>query len=218
MSWVAAAVTVGGLVYGGIKSSNAKKDEKRALAKIEPYKTPKEVYDVLNATQNNAQSGFDPATLDYLTNQTDNAFAGSLSTAEKLGADPNALSAIFGQKINGIMQIGAQNHQIQMSNFSAYLNAQNAVGANSAAEQKSQQDLLKNELQRIANEKALATQQISSSLNTGVSAYSNYKIAQLYANKDVATNTYTPQTTNTTGYLPPLASQTFRQTGLQIPQ
>lgn len=183
MSYVLAGVTVGGIVYGAVKADNAKDDEKKAMAKVKPYKTPKEVYDVLNATQYNASSGFDPATLNYLTNQTDNAFAGSLATAERLGADPNALSSIFGQKVDGIMQIGAQNHQLQMQNFSAYLNALNATGANSAAEQKSQQDLLKNELQRIANEKMLATQQISSSINTGISAISNYQMAKLYKDK-----------------------------------
>lgn len=184
MSWVAAAVTVGGIVYGEVKASNAKKDEKAALAKVQPYKTPKEVYDVLNATQYNSQAGFAPTTLNYLTNQTDNVFAGSLGVAERLGADPNALSSIFTQKVNGIMDISAQNHSLQMQNFSAYLNALNAVGGNDAAEQKSQQDLLKNELQRIANEKALATQQISSSINTGISAYSNYEMSKLYKDKD----------------------------------
>jgi hypothetical protein len=181
MSWVAAGVTVAGLVYSGVKSSNAKKDEKRALAKVQPYKTPKEVIEVLNATQYNAQSGFDATTLDFLTNQTDQAFAGSLGTAQRLGSDPNVMSAIFGQKVDSIKGVVASNHQLQMGNFSAYLNALNATGASSAAEQKSEQDLLKNELQRIANEKAVATQQITSSLNTGLSAYSNYQMAKLYA-------------------------------------
>lgn len=219
MAWVAAAVTVGGIVYGEVKANNAKKDEKAALSQVKPYKTPKEVYDVLNATQYNAQSGFDASTLNYLTNQSDNAFAGSLGTAERLGADPNALSAIFNQKINGIMQVSAENHQLQTQNFSAYINALNAVGANSAAEQKSQQDLLKNELQRIANEKAIATQQISSSLSTGIAAYSNAQMAKLYGTNNAIDNTYIPQTTNTTGYLPnTVGSQTLKQTGLTIPQ
>lgn len=219
MSWVAAAVTVGGIVYGEVKASKAKKDEKKALAQVQPYKTPQEVYDVLNATQYNAQSGFDASTLNFLTNQTDSAFAGSLAIAERLGGDPNALSAIFTQKINAIKQISAEDHQLHTQKFSTYLNALNAVGANSAAEQKSQQDLLKNELQRIANEKALATQQITSSLNTGITAYSNAQMAKLYNTNNAIDNTYIPQTTNSTGYLPnTTSSQNLRQTGLQIPQ
>lgn len=166
---------------GIVDTNNAKDDAKEAQRQIKPYKTPQEVIDVLNATQYNATSGFDASTLDYLTNQTDNAFAGSLSTAEKLGADPNALSAIFGQKINGIMQVSAQNHQLQTQNFSTYLNALNAVGASDAAEQKSVQDQLKDQLQKIAVDKQVASQQISQGLNTGVTAWSNYEIAKLYA-------------------------------------
>ena len=209
-----AAVSIG---LGVAKDVKANKAGKEALGKVKPYQTPKEVLDVLNATQSNAQSGFDATTLDYLTKQTDNAFSGSLATAEKLGGDPNALSAIFGQKIDGIMQIGAQNHQLQMSNFSAYLTAKNAVAANSAAELKSQQDLLKNQLQKVAQDKADATQQIAQGINTGISAVSNYGIAKLLAGGNTPT-TYAPQTTNTTGYVPPpIASSTsLRGTGMGI--
>lgn len=180
MSWAAVAVGAISIGVGVVKGAKAKKDAKAAQAKIQPYKTPQEVYDVLNATQSNAGSGFDATTLDYLTNQSDNAFAGSLGTAERLGADPNALSAIFGQKINGIMEIGAQNHQMQMSNFSAYLNALSSVGANDAAEQKSKQDLLKDQLQQIAQEKQIASQQISQGINAGIAGAANYSMGKLY--------------------------------------
>lgn len=167
---------------GIVDSNNAKKDAKNALSQIKPYKTPQAVLDVLQATQYNAQSGFDATTLNYLNNQTDNAFAGSLGTAERLGADPNALSAIFGQKINGIMQIGAENHQLQMKNFSAYISAQDAVAANSAAEQKSAQDLLKDQLQKAAQEKAIATAQINAGINTAISTIGNYGTSNLFGN------------------------------------
>lgn len=179
---------------GIVDSNNAKKAAKAAQAQIKPYKTPQEVYDVLNATQYNAQSGFDASTLDYLTNQTDSAFAGSLSTAERLGSDPNALSAIFGQKINGIMQVSAQNHQLQTQNFSAYINALNAVGASDAAQQKSIQDQLKDQLQKIAIDKQMATQQISAGINTGISALSNNEMLKLYKQQGAINNNFTPAT------------------------
>lgn len=215
MSWVSAAIAVGGAVYGGIKANKASKDAKPAQAKIKPYQTPKEVFEVLQATQANAQTGFDATTLDYLTNQTDQAFAGSLGVAQRLGSDPNALSAVFGQKINGIMQIGAQNHQLQMQNFSAYLNAQNAVAAGDAAEQKSAQDQLKDQLQKIAIDKQMATAQISNSINTGISAYSNYKIGQLYNTPNA--NTSVPQTTNSTGYMPSTVNSNSLRTNPNVP-
>lgn len=171
---------------GIVDSNNAKKDAKNALGQIKPYKTPQAVLDVLQATQYNAQSGFDPTTLNYLTNQTDNAFGGSLATAERLGFDPNALSSIFGQKINGIMQIGAQNHALQMQNFSSYINALDVVSSNDAAEQKSKQDLLKDQLQKAAQEKAIATQQINAGLNTAISALSNYGTSKLFSSPGTA--------------------------------
>jgi len=214
-AWAAAAVAVGTTVYGAVKADKASKDAKKAQAKIKPYKTPKEVYDVLNATQANASTGFDAATLDYLTKQTDNSFAGALSTAQQLGADPNALSAIFGQKVDGIMQIGAQNHQLQMANFSAYLNAKNAISAGDAAEQKSVQDQLKDQLQKIAIDKQNATAQISQGINTGISAAAMYGMGQLYKPEGAVS---IPQTTNTTGYIPPAAasSNSLRATGAKI--
>lgn len=212
------AVSIGLGVAKDIKANNA---SKAAQAKIKPYKTPQEVYDVLNATKYNAQSGFDPATLNYLTGQTDNAFGGSLATAERLGADPNVLSGIFNQKVDAIQGIGAQNHQLQMQNFSAYVNALNATGANDAAQQKSQQDLLKDQLQKIANDKAVASGQITQGINAGISTLSNYELAQLYKNNNGTANNYIPQTTNSTGFVPNAVtptSQTLRATGLQIPQ
>lgn len=180
MSWAAIAVGAVSIGVGVVKGAKAKKESKKLLAQREAYQTPDEVYEVLNATQANAQMGFDPATLSYLTNQTDNAFAGSIATAERLGADPNALSAIFGQKINGIMEIGAQNHQMQMQNFSAYLNALSSSGASSAAEQKSQQDLLRDELQVVAQDKQVASGQISQGVNSVIAGASMYGMDKLY--------------------------------------
>lgn len=200
---------------GIVDSNNAKKAAREAQGRIKPYKTPQEVYDLLNATKYNAQSGFDAQTLDYLTNQTDSAFAGSLSTAEQLGADPNALSAIFGQKINGIMQISAQNHQLQLQNFNAYINALSSVGANDAAEQKSVQDQLKDQLQKIGIDKQVATQQISAGINTGISAISNAEMMKLYKEQNTnVQNPYAQQSVNTNGYL----TNPITTRSLQLPE
>lgn len=177
---IPAAIAAFQIGKGIIDEKNAKKDEKDRLAKIKPYETPQEVYDVLNATQANAQTGFDATSLQFLTDQTDQAFASSLGIAERLGSDPNTLSTIFSQKIDALKGVSAQNHQMQMQNFNAYLSALNAVGAGDAAEQKSAQDQLKDQLQKIGVDKQVATQQISAGLNTGMAAYSNYQMGKLY--------------------------------------
>ncbi len=208
-----AAVSLGYGVSKDIKANNA---DKAAKAQIKPYKTPQEVIGVLNATQANAQSGFDATTLDYLTNQTDQAFAGSLGTAQRLGLDQNAMSAIFGQKVDAIKGIASQNHALQMTNFNAYISAENAMAANDAAELKSAQDQLKDQLQKIAIDKQVATGQISQGLNLGLQAASTYASNQLYNGSNV---TSTPQTTNTTGYVPPpvvATSSSSRATGGRI--
>lgn len=212
-----AAVSIG---LGVAKDVKANKANKAAQAQIKPYKIPQAVLDVLQATEANAGSGFDKTTLNYLTSQTDNAFGGSLATAERLGADPNILSSIFAQKVDAISGIAAQDHQLQMANFSAYINALNATGANDAVEQKSQQDLLKDQLQKIAQDKAVASQQISQGINAGISGLSTAAMMKLYGQPKVP-DVYSPRTSNTTGYLPPPVtpnSQNLRQTGLQIPQ
>lgn len=154
--------------------------QKKYLGQLKAYKTPQEVFDILNATQNNASQGLDPVTLNYLTNQTDQAFSSSIGAATRLGADPNDLSSIFSQKVDSIMKIGAENHQANMANFSAYLNALGTVADNRAAEFKSQQDIIKNKLQATGVNLQTATGNISGGLNTILSTLTADQIANLY--------------------------------------
>ena len=165
---------------GIVEKIGAKNKINNLLNQREAYKTPKEIYDVLNATQSNAQSGFDPTTLNYLTTQTDNSFSSSLDTAKRLGADPNAMSAIFGQKIDAISGIASNNHQLQMQNFSTYLNALNTVADNKAAEFKSQQDIVRDKLQSAGANLASATGNISNGINTALGSLSAAATMDLY--------------------------------------
>ncbi len=192
-----------GLVIGGVQaaggiyqtiSGNAAKN--KALAKRKPYQTPQEIIDILNATQSNAQLGFNPETLAYLTNQTDRAFTGALGTAERLGADPNDLSALFDQKMQSIMKIGAQDHAYNMENFSKYLSALDSVAANKAAEQKSQQDIIKDQLQSAAQEIQTGTANISGGINTAMGAYAAGQTGNLYKPKVVSANKTAAQFAN----------------------
>lgn len=165
-----------------------KSRQKKYLGELKAYKTPQEVFDILNATQNNASQGLDPVTLNYLTNQTDQAFSSSIGAATRLGADPNDLSDIFLQKINSIMKIGAENHTENMRNYSAYLSALGTVADNKAAEFKSQQDIIKNKLQATGVNLATATGNISGGLNTILSTLTADQIANFY-NSDGALKT-----------------------------
>lgn len=219
---IAAVQAIGGAAKAvkGASDRNAAEREAEQLLKMrKPYEIPKEVYDVLNATQSQAQSGFNAETLDYLTSQTNQAFSGSIDIAKQLGADPNALSAIFGQKINSIMEIGAQNHQLQMQNFSQYLNALQSVSANKDAKWQSEQNLIKDRQQAAQAKRLAGQQEVAGGTNMIISAAGNYAMGSLYQNSQGDVGGYIPQTTNTTGYVPPpiiSQSQLLRQQGLRI--
>src|SRR5687768_11488299 len=66
---------------------------KRLMGQRKAFKTPEEVFKVLNATQNMAQQGYDATTLNFLTSDIDRSFAEGLGAAQRMGADPNQLSS-----------------------------------------------------------------------------------------------------------------------------
>lgn len=173
-------LAAGQTVLGAVQTLSGKSKINKLLAKRKPYQTPDEIFQILEATQSNAQQGFDPTTLAYLTNQTDRSFASGLGTATRLGADPNALSQLFDQKIQATMKIGAENSRLNMENFNRYLGALDAVAANRAAEQKSEQDLIKDELQAAGAQVQSGTGNLSGGINTGIAAYGANQTANLY--------------------------------------
>ena len=172
-----AAVQVG---TGIAKNAKANKATKELLKERKPYETPDEVFKILNATQANAQSGYDAETLDYLNNQTDRAFSSAIGASELLGGDPNDLSAIFDQKMQQVMKIGAENHALNMTNFNKYLGALEMVGKSSDAEYVSEQNLIKDKLQAEAAKKAQADENIQNGLNLGLEAGSSIISNDLY--------------------------------------
>lgn len=181
MSWIA---VIGGVVVAGVgvaSRASANKKAKAALAKRKSYQTPDEVFQILNATQSKAQG--DLQTRDFQTNQIDRAFSNQLEVAEMLGADPNDLSAMFDQKIQGIIQVGQQFHASNMESFGKYLGALDMVAQNRAAEYGSQQNIVKDELQAAAAQKADANATINSGINLGLSGYSAYQSNKLYTDK-----------------------------------
>lgn len=185
---VSAGLVIGGAqaVLGGIQTISGNAAKKKALAQRKPYQTPQEITDILNLTESNAQQGYDPNTLAYLTNQTDRAFSGALGTAELLGANPNDLSGIFDQKIQGLMKIGAENHQSNMENLSKYLGALDSVASNKAAEQKSKQDIVKDYLQAAGQEVQTGTANISGGINTAFSSLVAGKTGGIYGQQKPA--------------------------------
>jgi hypothetical protein len=180
---VSAALSAGQTALGIVQSISGAAKAKRLLQQRTAYKTPEEYYDILNATQNRAQGGFDAFTLNYLTNQTDRAFDSGLNTATRLGADPNQLSALFDQKIQATMKIGAENARLNMDNFSRYLGALDVIGQNKTAEWSSEQDILKDKLQAANADKQAGLQNIVGGANALTANISAGKTANLYSDR-----------------------------------
>lgn len=178
MSWVAAGVAGAQLAFGVVKKIKADKDAKNAKSRRTPYKTPEEISKILNASFSGAQG--DTIAENSRTNQLDMAFSQALGTSTRLGADPNDLSALFGQKMQGIFANIETSHKERMEGFSKVLAAYNLVADNKAAEWKSKQDFVKDDLQAAAESKKDAMATIGSALNAGISINSSEKIKGLY--------------------------------------
>lgn len=180
MSW--AAIIVGGVTLGvGVyQKSRANKKAKTALSKREAYQTPDEIFQILNAVESNAQG--DTQTRDFQTQQIDKTFSNQLGIAELLGADPNDLSSLFNQKMQGILAVGQATHQSKMQEFGKYIGALEMVASNKAGEWKSRQDFVKDDLQAAAAEGAAANQTINSGINMALSGYSASQSNKLYQN------------------------------------
>lgn len=167
---------------GIVNSIGAKKRQKKLLSQRTGYKTPAEINEVLQATQQNASIGLDPSTMNFLDNKTNSAFASSLDVIQRIGGDPNAMSSIFGQKVDALGDFAEVDTRARMKNFSAYLEALNTVAANKTAEWKSQQDIIKDKLQAAGADLNTANQNISGGLNTVAGGIGAQLTMDLYGN------------------------------------
>lgn len=178
---LAVGATAAGLqnALGLIQLISGGKKTKKLLGQLEGYKTPKEIFKIMQATES-MQGGFDPSTLAYLTGQSDRAFASTLGAATRLGADPNQLATAFDRRVQESMKIGWENHLENLKNFDKYISALGLMADNAAAEQKSRQDIIKNKLQAASADKVSGLQNIGSGLNAGIGVASSAATMNLY--------------------------------------
>lgn len=177
--------------YGIIKGINTDKKIKGLLAQRKSFQTPDEIFQILNATEQNAQG--DTQTRDFQTNQLDRQFSQQLGTAELLGADPNSLSSLFDQKVQGIMQIGDQFHRSNMEAFGKYLGGLNTVAENKAAEQISKDNLIKDQLQALGQQRQDNTKNIGSGINAIIGGLAADETSSLYKEQNATTDALTKQ-------------------------
>lgn len=176
MAGIGAVQTISGL----IGASNARQRQKSLLMRRQAYKTPLEINQVLQATQQNASLGLNQSTLDYLTKTADASFASSLDVVQRVGGDPNLMSALFGNRVDAMGKVVELDAEQKMKNFSLYLDSLNSVAANKTAEWKSQQDMIKDELQAAAVDATTANQNISGGINAITGALSSNQVMGLF--------------------------------------
>lgn len=184
----AAAAGVQG-VLGVAQMIQGSIQQKKLMRQIKPFETPEEVTKILNATQSAAQGGYDPFTLSYMTNQVDRAASEAMGTAARLGADPNDLSSLLDQRIQGIMKIGAENANLNMANVSRYLGALEVVGDNKEAEWASEQNIIKDRLQAANQNKQAGLQNLGGAMNAAISLSSAAKTANIGTTSNVDIDT-----------------------------
>lgn len=197
MSYVSVAAAASSVLGIGINAAKVGKTQKKidtALSKRKAFETPDEIFKILNATENKSQG--DTIARDFQMNQLDTGFADALGTAELLGADPNNLSSLFGQKVQGILQVGDQYHKTNMEAFGNYMKALNLVADNKSAEQISQDNIWKDYMQSLSLQKSDQSKSIMNSINSLIGAGSAYATKKLYMNND---KTKTPSATGGVG-------------------
>lgn len=178
-------------IYGAFKAGATEKKINALLEKRTAYKTPDEIFKILNATEQKSQG--DTITRDFELGQLDQGFANTLGTVQLLGGDPNTAASLFDRKMQGILQVGQQFHASNMEAFGKYMGALNLVSENKAAEWQSQQDILKDKLQAASGAKGDAFKNISGGINTLLSGLAANAEMGLYGNPKGKSN-------NTLGY------------------
>jgi hypothetical protein len=161
-----------------VRTISADAKMKKLLAQRKAYQTPEEIYKMLELSL--SQAGGDTITRDFQTNQLDQDFSSIAGDATRLGANPNDLSALFDKKIQGLMKVGEQFHASNMEGMSKVLSAYDIVASNKAAEQKSQQDILKDKIAAAAGEKAAGGMGLVNDANAFIGLSAAGKIGDLY--------------------------------------
>ena len=167
---------------GIVQDIKAKKRINSLLSQRKTFKTNQQVYDIVNATLNQAQG--DIITRDYETDLIKQNLSTSIGAATRLGADPNVLSNLFQNSVAGIMRAGQDFHQSNTAAFSNALSAFKLLSDNKDAEYASEQDLLKDKLAAAGANLASSTGNISGGINTVLSSLSSKATGDLFKVKN----------------------------------
>lgn len=177
---------IGGIqaIIGAGQANRANEDLKKLFSQRKAFKTPAEIFEILNMQQFNAAEGFSDDTTSYLTGQAGAGLAAGLGTASRLGADPNNLSGIIDSYYADIFKIGAESDLVKMKKFDSLTSALQLVAQNKEAEQVSADNLIKDQMQAAAARLNAGQQNIQSGLNASINSLTTLAMSDLYKDKD----------------------------------
>lgn len=158
---------IGQMVAGGIQTIIGNRKLKKALKerKENPYIRPKEIDDIVNATQFRASTGFTSPTMDFLTNSVEKGFSSSVDAVTRLGGDPNSVANLYDRQLESMLKIGADNEAIKLQNFDRFLNAKDTLAQYKDAEFIWQDNIRKDEMQRWGQMVQAGQQNLQSGAN-----------------------------------------------------
>lgn len=166
---------------GIVQDIKAQKKINGLLSQRKAFQTSQQVYDIVNATLNQAQG--DTVARSFETNAINQNLSDSVGVATRLGADPNLLSSLFQNSVSGIMRAGQEFHQSNTAAFSNVVSAFKLLADNKDAEYASQQDIIKDKLAAAGANLATGTQNISGGINTVLGALSSKATGDLFKQK-----------------------------------
>lgn len=166
------------------KAGKANRNLSRLFKQRRAFQTPSEIFDIVNAQESNAASGFSPETLQYLTMGANTGLASTLGSATRLGGDPNNFSSILDTYSRGIFSIGKENELVKMKKFDGLMNALQLLASNKEAEWLSEENLIKDQMAAEAQKIGAAEKGVGSGANLLVNSISAFGATDIYDNNN----------------------------------
>lgn len=160
---------LGQMGYGAYQKSKAKK---WALSHPQPeYKTPSLYYDNLGLAEQQAQTGFTPETLNFLSQTMQQNQAQATNAVLQAGGGVNNVAQIYGNTNNSLRALGVEDEKLRLAKINQLYEARKDLAGQKMMEWKLNFfDKWKNEAAANAIKMGNANESINSGLNTTISA------------------------------------------------
>lgn len=166
---------------GQVKRANRRL--KTLLNERELYQVNDRVYDAEQMAINQAQTGYGADTLNYITNQSENALSSGLNAVTSLGGDPNNVMNLVNLNFQNVMKTAADNQLLKYQKFANVYDTMSKVVQAEDAEFADRQALWKDKVALQAQQAQAGAANMQSGLNLGLSALNNFATQNLYAQR-----------------------------------